>query len=830
LLGPAAGLIALGYLLVLTGCGGGEGNTSQDGRSPVLDPIGSQTVVEGQTLTFTVTATDPDGPKPILTASNLPSGARFADHGNGTGSFSWTPALGSAGTYSNVTFTATDAVDASLKAIRTVSITVKANQPPVLNPVGDQTVVEGQTLDLTVTASDPNGASPTLSANNLPSGAQFTDNGNGTGTLNWTPPVGDTGAFSDVTFTATDAVVPSLTTKEAITITVDANQPPVFSPVGDQTIVEGQTLMFMVTATDPNGTAPILGVIDLPVGASFSDHGDGTGTFSWTPSAGAARSYPNVTFVATDAVDPTLKVNEVITITVSAPPDLQHYWQLNESAGPGYSDLIGGLGASCGTACPTAVAGVVSGAQQFDGSSSELNVAHDSSFDWSSGARFSIEFWMKESACTGRQAVVGRHDAATQLHWWVGCEDGNAAFYLFDRNGVGPTQGVIGTSNVADGSWHHVVAVRDSIRNENQLYVDGVKEAVVAASYGADFDGTTALNIGWLNDSAGDYHFGGVIDELALRGRVLSDSALQRDYRDGTMGLRRGYWGCSGGPIRIMPLGDSITRRVGYRPGLYTDLVNAGYDVDFVGSNNDGCGTVAACGYDADQEGHSGYDTSEIAASLPGWLNLNPPEVVLLHIGTNEDPAFPYPDPTKVGDILNIIDGQSPAISVVLARIINGVPYNPLITQFNDNVYAMAQTRISNGDKIIWVDMEHALNYVDDMESDGIHPNAAGFAKMVPVWFAGLQQFLPACVAVVPRVSSSPVTSASVGTPYRYTVQTTGYPRPSFSLQSAPAGMSIHPDTGEIQWTPGSSGSYNATVQVQNAHGSDMQSFTVNVN
>ena len=59
-------------------------------QAPTLDPIGDKTVAEGDSLAFSVTASDPDGPAPIvLTASPLPPGASFTDNGDGTGDFSW---------------------------------------------------------------------------------------------------------------------------------------------------------------------------------------------------------------------------------------------------------------------------------------------------------------------------------------------------------------------------------------------------------------------------------------------------------------------------------------------------------------------------------------------------------------------------------------------------------------------------------------------------------------------------------------------------------------------------------------------------------------------
>ena len=84
---------------------------------------------------------------------------------------------------------------------------------------------------------------------------------------------------------------------------------------------------------------------------------------------------------------------------------------------------------------------------------------------------------------------------------------------------------------------------------------------------------------------------------------------------------------------RIMPLGDSITKGtddsipeaefVGYRETLYLDLINQGYDIDFVGSRSHG--------FFADpwHEGWGGFEADEIRALVYSWLQYNPAEDVL---------------------------------------------------------------------------------------------------------------------------------------------------------------------------------------------------------
>lgn len=71
-------------------------------RAPEIVSPGSQTVLEDNPLSFTISATDPDGDAVSITASNLPSGATFSN-----GIFTWTPSRTQSGIYTP-TFTATD--------------------------------------------------------------------------------------------------------------------------------------------------------------------------------------------------------------------------------------------------------------------------------------------------------------------------------------------------------------------------------------------------------------------------------------------------------------------------------------------------------------------------------------------------------------------------------------------------------------------------------------------------------------------------------------------------------------------------------------------------
>lgn len=94
-------------------------------------------------------------------------------------------------------------------------------------------------------------------------------------------------------------------------------EPPVLAFITDKNTYEGSQVGFLVRASDPNGTTPVLSVTDLPAGAKFTDEGGGQGVFSWFPGLGQAGTY-DVTFTASDGE---LVANQIVTIIVNTGND-----------------------------------------------------------------------------------------------------------------------------------------------------------------------------------------------------------------------------------------------------------------------------------------------------------------------------------------------------------------------------------------------------------------------------------------------------------------------------------------------------------------------------
>ena len=202
-------------------------------------------------------------------------------------------------------------------------------------------------------------------------------------------------------------------------------------------------------------------------------------------------------------------------------------------------------------------------------------------------------------------------------------------------------------------------------------------------------------------------------------------------------------------PIRIMPLGDSITYGVdkpeselsSYRNDLWYQLEDAEYSVDFVGSGSAGESITPA--FDTDNEGHPWWTSYEIADKVYNFLADNQADIVLLHIGTNDHDD----SPAGVEDILNEIDlyeaNYHHPIEVILALIINRQTHDQTISDFNNNLINMANSRIANGDKITIVDMEYDAGFTTSDYADDVHPNNTGYEKMATVWYSVLKNILP---------------------------------------------------------------------------------------
>jgi pimeloyl-ACP methyl ester carboxylesterase len=170
--------------------------------------------VPGQTTALTVLGTYGDGATADLTPSA--SGTTYSTL-SGTNSVITVSAEGVVQAVANGQDTVViqnGGQTASVTA--TVNIT---NQPPTLAALADASVVAGQTLDIPLTASDPDGNTVLLSGTGLPSFVTLVDNHNGTGVLSVHPSATDVGTYR-IFISVVDDGNPALGLSRSLQLTV----------------------------------------------------------------------------------------------------------------------------------------------------------------------------------------------------------------------------------------------------------------------------------------------------------------------------------------------------------------------------------------------------------------------------------------------------------------------------------------------------------------------------------------------------------------------------------------------------------------------------------
>jgi lysophospholipase L1-like esterase len=216
-------------------------------------------------------------------------------------------------------------------------------------------------------------------------------------------------------------------------------------------------------------------------------------------------------------------------------------------------------------------------------------------------------------------------------------------------------------------------------------------------------------------------------------------------------------------PIRILPLGDSITQggrrdraEHTYRWPLFCRLVEAGVAFDFIGSRDGGLHADArwpaehrGVPFDPDHEGYYGRRTGTMADDLarvvPRWSA--PPDIALIHLGTNDqkaddlDAAIIEP----LGRIVAQLREANPQVVVLLGHLnFNG----GAALRIRPRVEALAEALDTPASPVRTV--HHYRGWVEDPRADDAdtfdwaHPNPRGQARMAERWHEAMLPWLDA--------------------------------------------------------------------------------------
>ena len=212
---------------------------------------------------------------------------------------------------------------------------------------------------------------------------------------------------------------------------------------------------------------------------------------------------------------------------------------------------------------------------------------------------------------------------------------------------------------------------------------------------------------------------------------------------------------------KIMPLGNSITKGVsgpstddaGYRNDLDALLTSEGVAFDFVGSLSDGTG------FDADHEGHDGFRADQILSNINGYLTSANPDIVILHIGTNDVSNNETPESTRdeIGQILDAITAFNSNTKIILSSIIPRTDGKDdstdiLNTLLEDLFYQKRDTEGQNlfyagANEIFKQNSSWATDYFS--AGDNVHPTDTGYNVMGQLFFDVVMTAINAATASV---------------------------------------------------------------------------------
>lgn len=232
----------------------------------------------------------------------------------------------------------------------------------------------------------------------------------------------------------------------------------------------------------------------------------------------------------------------------TCPEDMVSYWKFEEVGDTAYSDYIGGHNATAAVVLANDPDGLVGNAKYFDGTKYAVVQDH-ADYSFPANSSFTVEFWVKlsDASFSGtNQVIMGQRDPSSSgPFWFVGIQHSSGKVIFEMQDGTGTWREVVSPSGIANGVWHHVVAIRDEATNSNLLYVDGGNLTTIEYDYSGSFDANDDITMGCFKGGSGipSYFFQGSLDEAVIYDRALTsvEVSAHKTLGDNGIGYCDGY-------------------------------------------------------------------------------------------------------------------------------------------------------------------------------------------------------------------------------------------------------------------------------------------------
>jgi len=247
-------------------------------------------------------------------------------------------------------------------------------------------------------------------------------------------------------------------------------------------------------------------------------------------------------------------------VCVTPPSNMVSWWDGDDVTGTTASDIQDGNDGTLQNGATT-VPGKVGQAFSFDGVDDHVDVADDPSISLTS---LTVDAWINLDESIGASVPGGSMSIVSK---WTNFAVGNISFnneFLFivpvisgnpfiafakSKNGrhdqdpaPDTNKAVTGTTPLTKGAWHHVAVTYDGSTGVATLYLDGQPDGSVTYNFTEIFDSNARLVMGAREIATGNFDllFNGLIDEVEVFNRALSQTEIQAIFDAGSAGKCKG--------------------------------------------------------------------------------------------------------------------------------------------------------------------------------------------------------------------------------------------------------------------------------------------------
>jgi len=192
---------------------------------------------------------------------------------------------------------------------------------------------------------------------------------------------------------------------------------------------------------------------------------------------------------------------------------------------------------------------------------------------------------------------------------------------------------------------------------------------------------------------------------------------------------------------KIMPLGASRVEGgkpeyESFRYELWKNLIDGGWDFDFIGSQTDPSeyDTYAGQTFDADHEGRGGWTSTQISEGIADWLELvGSPDIVLFSSPGGNDALQSESYDEAILNINSIIDAlqvNNPNVTIIIeimAPARSDAMTSELTTFLNKlkiDIPTIASAQTNENSSVVVIDL--STDFSESYFADDVHYNAQG--------------------------------------------------------------------------------------------------------